>query len=58
MKIAHALVNASLAAVLAAICGGRAMAAGGKIASLDELRLERKRLAHRKRRIIFNNDGN
>ena len=58
MKVAHALVNASLAAVLAAICGGRAMAAGGKIASLDELRLERKRLAHRKRRIIFNNDGN
>jgi hypothetical protein len=28
-----------------------------EIASIEELRAERKRLAHRKRRIIFNNDG-
>ena len=28
-----------------------------KLASIEDLRTERKRLAHRKRRIIFNNDG-
>ena len=50
----------ALAAMLAAFCGGCGMAArkgpGGM--TLAELREARTKAAHRKRRIIFNNDGN
>jgi len=46
-------------ALLSAV-GGEAMAEerARKVTNLQELRQERSRLAHRTRRIIFNNDGN
>ena len=51
------LALCALVVSLAATGGGTAMAAG-KTMSLEELRATRKKAAHRKRRIIFNNDGN
>lgn len=48
---------AALALILIPLIGGIAMAAG-KTMTLDELRAARKKAAHRKRRIVFNNDGN
>ena len=50
----------ALAAVLVALLGGGVMAQerAVKVTNLDELKRERKKAAHRTRRIIFDNDGN
>jgi len=65
VKGTYRLVNAARAclmwaALLAVIFGGSVMAqeSAVKVTKLDELKRERKRAAHRKRRIIFDNDGN
>lgn len=47
------------AALLLLICGGELMAQERnlRVTNLQQLKQERKKAAHRKRRIIFNNDG-